>query len=295
MLKNTLTVMGLGFGLLACSSNAKAAVVIMDPDGPTGISGDVAVGMIDFLPGNALNKDALINPAHFTNYYQARVGSLTDANGVVIPLAGLNDASSSNKYELTVVSRFDLDATYYPTPMGYFTNTQLSPIQTVVNFFTIYYDPSMNANDLLGTGFDDGTPIMSGTVTYFNGNFGESTQLPPVALDQFGVDNYPNTLSNIGNGGTDTLAVINVTPNPNFIKSNVWGMYVSSSNTEPYRQVDPSNSFMGIPANVGAVNGRTGPDVIVQADASASFIVPEPGSLAILGISAAGLFIRRRK
>ena len=66
-------------------------------------------------------------------------------------------------------------------------------------------------------------------------------------------------------------------------------------------ETDPSKQFVGIdgvtpviPA-LGAVNGISGPDVIIEADANATFsVVPEPLSAGLMALGAMAL-LRKRK
>jgi hypothetical protein len=287
--------LSLGMGLLAGSWDAGAGVVTIDPDGLSGSSGAVEVGAIDFLPGNALNQGALTSNV-FTNYFQARVGSLKDGNNNVIQIPGLNDAASSNSFEWTIVSEFDLSAiSYYDSSSNLHTDTSLASGMTV-NFLKIYYDPSMNSNDLTGTGFDDGTLILSGYATFFGGTFIEFLGIPATNLDQYGDNNYPGITSNtaMGMGAASVVAKVTETDS-NFFKTDVAEMNFGTFNEEVYRYANPSQSFLGVTPDIGAVNSKTGPDILVATDAMASFVVPEPGVFMILGLSAAGLFIRRRK
>lgn len=295
MLRKSLTVLGLGLGIFAASPIASAAIVTVDPDGGAAANAAVSVGSIDFLPGNALNKNALISPLLFGNMYQARVGSLLDANGGVIQIVGLNDATSASKFELTIVAQFDLQASYFYDQFNNLTTTTTLAPQQTTNYFQVYYDSKMNANDLTGVGFNDGTLIMSGYAKFFGGSFVEFAMFPPTNLDQFGSNDWAGTLSNTGVGGSSVNAAVTYI-NPAFFQSGILEMNFSTTNSEPYNQINPSQTFInGVPANIGAVNGKTGPDIIVQGDAVASFVVPEPGAFLVLGLSSLGLFIRRRK
>jgi hypothetical protein len=85
--------------------------------------------------------------------------------------------------------------------------------------------------------------------------------------------------------------------------------FFNNSQVDPFRQVDPSQCFNtdtsvcggggGIISvgTLGAVNGATGPNIIFQADGNQSFTVPEPASLALigLGLSFMGFFGKSRR
>ncbi|MGA2497363.1 MAG: flocculation-associated PEP-CTERM protein PepA [Tepidisphaeraceae bacterium] len=289
-------VLGVAVAAAAMSQTAQAALVWIDPDGPAGVNPPVLVGSIDLLPGNALNKNVLLpNSTQFTNYYQARVGAFLDANNNVIPVVGLNDPASPNHFEITVVAQFDLTVTSSTVGPGTATTgTALASVQPV-NFVRFYYDTNVNASDLAGTGFADGTKILEGAATFFGGTFVEFTGFPPANFDNYGVNDYPGIKSNTGTGGALVEASITST-DPGFFISppSVLGMNFSTTNGEPFNDTNPSQQFLGIPANVGAINGVSGPDIQVQADAAASFLVPEPGALALMGLVALALRRVRR-
>ena len=164
-------------------------------------------------------------------------------------------------------------------------------------------------NNLAGTGFScAGNGILSGTITG-----GTATQTAfftaPTLLDQAGGDDWGGTQTLRSNGAADLNATINFVDS-NYFPDLMAGVTfvlaaVNSSLITPFSQTDPSRLFSSntvangdVAANVGAVNGLTGPDFIFQADANSSFTrsVPEPGSLAIVGVALAALsFVRRRK
>lgn len=282
---------------VALSQTAGAAVITFDPDG-AGPLAPIQAASFDLLPGNSLNQGVLASPnGHFTNLFQARLGSFLDQNGNVIPVPGLNDPNSPNHFEITIVSQFDLDITgLFPGPVTT-TTSALSPLQRQ-NFLRFYYDSNVNASDLAGTGFTDGTMILDGTATFVGGSFSEFSFLPPAPFDQFGTNNYPGVTSNTGIGGTTVDAAVSFTDNNFFTASPaVISLNASTTNSEPFSQANPSHQFFGsIPANIGAVNGVSGPDIQLQTDAVASFVVvPEPGSVMFLTLGALAMGIRRRR
>jgi hypothetical protein len=290
-------VLGIAVAGAGMGQAAQGALVWIDPYG-TGGANKVAVESIDILPGNALNKNVLVpNASQFTNYYQARVGAFLDANGNVIQVPGLNvtdpsDPNYGRRFEITVVAQFDLTVTADSTSTT--THTQLASSQPT-NFVKFFYDTNVNADDLAGTGFNDGTPILVGSATSFEGiflDFGTSS-----AFDKFGINNYPGITSDNGTGGATAVANVNTTDPAFFISPpSVIGLDFSTDNQMPFDKTNPSQLFMGMPANIGAINGVSGPDIQVQADASVSFVVPEPASLTVLGLASLALLrVRRRR
>ena len=158
----------------------------------------------------------------------------------------------------------------------------------------MFYDPAHNANDLAGTGFNDGTMIYKGTVTAANGviSFGSTVSL----LDQFNNDDWAGQQTLNAIGGL-TLSASTLSLNSAWFTQGV-GVVSVSANTStalPYQENDPSKQFVGVDGtstvipHLGTINGASGPDILIQADANANFTaVPEPASLALLGLGGSG-------
>jgi hypothetical protein len=145
-----------------------------------------------------------------------------------------------------------------------------------------------NSNMLAGTGFNDGTLIMSGAINNVEGNFTLTPPPNPVDLDQSANGNqWPGQLSLTGLGTTKIRVQIDPSIDadyfPGFGPAQVDNLVAqfNSSTVIPFLQQDPSHSFWNfgsttIPA-IGPVNGApgSGPDLLLQADPNQSMEVGE--------------------
>jgi hypothetical protein len=272
---------------LAASAQG-ASVINFDPDG-AGADPIVRPITFDFSPGNSLNVGALMAPT-WDLLFQAKLAALDDASGNVITGLGLN-----SKYEITAVLRATVQAVN-PPPALVFTQ---APVQTV-NFLEFWYDatPLTFANDLAGTGFNQGTLILSANVTNLFGSFAVAP-FPGQAFDQHGLNNYPGVTTVLGAGGVSIQANVNSFDPTFFVDAppnDIQIVFANASDILPFTAVDPSHLFAGLPGGVppavvpaiGPVNGQSGPDIQIQSDANAQFVIPLP-SAAWAGMSLLGL------
>jgi len=280
----------LSIGLL--TSAQAADIFTFDPDGAGTDFGPVEVGSIDFLPGNTLAVP--VNPQDdlFRLYFQAKVNDLVDENTDPIDIPGLGQPGG---FEITAVSQFDVVITEVTSSIVEFS---LAPSDT--NFFRLYrHDVATGADlasDLAGTGFFDGDIILEGQATAVRGG---SFSFPFTApFDGRGTDNYPGVLTELINGSV-TVDVASIVTDGDFFLDDILTMEGASNLTAPFNQTNPSAQFddgLVLP-DIGTTNGDEldgGLDVQVQSDASASLTIPEPTTVALIGLAGLTLLGRRR-
>ena len=301
---------------LALAPGAQAASVIqIDPDGG-GAQGTISVGSLDWNVGNALIQT--IEAKTSQDYGQSNLANFNNSVSQPITGTGLN-----TNYEWTYVLGVN-SAVSQSLPV-----TILTPTAGGENFFKIYYDASKNSSALGGTGFADGTLILSGhfsliglqtfTAGAGNGHVDinldgiDDLTLQPIPLDEFGTNNYPTINSVVGAGG-GSLQIIVDSFDPAFFLTppSVISLNFNTANTLNYTETDPSALFTtaggttagATAGSIGSCNGcinETAPNVMLQVDASTSFnvaAVPLPGALMLVGAGVsvlAGLAAVRRR
>ena len=148
------------------ATQAGTSPILFDYNG-AGAGGQIIVGSFDWTPDNALAVGAVplaTNPLSntFDLYAQGALGNFTAADGLT-PILG---TGLNSTFEITYQTGFTETGTAITTAgVGANAIFSLAPV-TPVNFFNIYYDTNVAtfANQIAGTGYGNGTLILSGVV-----------------------------------------------------------------------------------------------------------------------------------
>lgn len=313
-MKHRLTILITALAALGASVQAQATMTFaFDPTG----SGSTAINnaaVIDQTPGTAWAQNgnqAIANylngsgPTGFTLYYQANLSTITDASSNVLVANGVGGTPY-----FTFVAGF---GEYITSAASNGSATFALNQSSAVNFFAMYVNTSGVGNNLTGAGFVNGSPILAGTVSRVPSSTFTVSSTSPVNLDNSPNGNQWGSQQSVTGSGASKLDVTLTSVNTGYFPTLNLGtsIYMSLFNTStvvPFDQVDPSmcmNTMSSLctaagfdtTTGLGSVNGGitynpttklyspSGPDFIFQADANQSLTkVPEPGSLALLGL-----------
>ena len=299
----------LGAGLAGTADAASLKFTFNPLGGGFGAGAVSDASLIDQAPGNVLALGGGV-PSLGAGV-GTKVVDLYQAN-----MISVQKLDTSSLYTNGTFGKFfTFAAGYGEVVTGVFGTCPFGPACTA----TFGFDPTATTNfvemnlqtalgdNLAGTGFTSATPgalnILKGHVTKIDTSFTVSAPLSALGpfedFDQAGANDHPGVTTLSGTGGGKVTFVVDYVDADYFPDlapggELVFGL-VNTSLITAFNQIDPSFLFSKSPAangdtpeGIGLINGLTGENFQFQADANTSF-VPEPGSLALLGLGLAGL------
>jgi hypothetical protein len=290
--------------LAGVTHSVRADRFVFDPTGLGGV-GAFSVDSFQLGSGNSLARNVVpfTVDSTFQLLFQAQ-------QTFVVP-------ATVFRFEITVVGSVTERVTTANAGPPSRLTFQLAKNQTSDSFIEIYSDSLLNADDLQGTGFNDGVLVLRGSLLSTLPNVGtfsltDPQPTPAPSLDLVGTNNYPNVTSVVGAGATKLYVVVGYV-DPRFFpapQAGAAGRQVKTgdivtldiSHATPFNGVDPSRAFTssrnpGIgpgptptatPA-IGLVNGSSGPDLQTQSTVTFSISASPtpsgtPGGTPIPGI-----------
>jgi hypothetical protein len=261
-----------GVASLALSSSIAMASLTFDADGVGG-NGAVQADLFDWSPSSFLAKNgttaitawnsvAAANPGmsdaevtaacgsdcYITVYTHASLIGTSLADGTVTTASGL-----TNDYEITMVTSF----TETVSGTGSIGGQEIASFDIVTSegaSLELYYDDlgddtngTLDANNLLGNGFNDGKLILTGTtIEDSTGSFNVVLASGIKDLDQAATDDYPTIDTVVGSGNQGTITVGDFTLDSDHFLTELSEFTLAFANISqalPFISVDPSECF----------------------------------------------------
>jgi hypothetical protein len=257
-----------------------ASAILFDPDGNPNTNNSIDLGAFDWGPTSLLAQGTPPLPlpengGTFEVFTMAKLQSTTDSQSKLNTPDGLGET-----FEITMIAGLRDKVTYVlggpPLPVVV---AGFEIVPTEVDFFQIFYDVSVDSNQLTGEGFNNGRLILEATtINNAQGSFtfyfpvydseGNCTSncldiLDRASGNNAANDNYNGQLTGIGQGGTTNIVLGGITADPTFfpnvIPATISLTTPNVSETIPFTTVDPADCYDTTASTVG-VGNSTGVD-----------------------------------
>jgi hypothetical protein len=289
-LKKTAIALGVALGLGVSAQAGAIGTILFDRDGTGGATGAIRVDTFDWAPDNILAKSMLSTSSvvfgpvfsqtvisaapdfslDFGVYMQGILSSFSSSDFENMGAANCTASGGGSNCGAITGSQFTFELTTRQqvtsfNTSGSTTTLQIDPVggsgapnpnPGSPNFFKIYYNPTPGVNgadQLAGTGYNTGTPILTGVVydSSWNYNITQDTANNGLKkLDSFGGDNRPTIGTYVGNGSAQ-FDIYVLSQDNNFFISDLLGstinvgMNLTTTTSNPFAQAQPAASVMG--------------------------------------------------
>jgi len=295
----------------ALAPAANAGPIRFDPDGAGAANPAYSITGLGFGAGNAVAVGAIPNGGSIAVGQQFQLNFQTHLTSLVGPNAPNSVPGLNSTFQITEVASYTEVVTSFNASTG---TATFAIVPNANNRANIYFNNAVVFNDAAGTGFTAGQIIMSLTPASLNGsNF--TTDGTTRAFNTTGAGKSDGSgLAVNGTGSTSLNANVRLPYDASFFQPPsgtpiLTSSIVSSNITSFFDSVSPSLLFTNLftnttfTANIGAINGQSGPDIQLQVSGftqSFDTVVPEPASVAmtLIGLGGAGLgsfAVRRRR